>query len=69
MPSVLMSVTVIYATNVVSGSVVHELLCGEGDQVWLEERRETLIQINENSTRGEAKRKGRGIDKNIVNVC
>jgi len=54
MRSVLMSDTVINATNVVSGSVVHELLCDEGDQVWLEERRETLIQINENPTRGEA---------------
>jgi len=54
MRSVLMSVTVINATNVVSGSVVHELLCDECDQVWLEEIRETLILINENSTRGEA---------------
>lgn len=54
MRSVLMSVTVINATNVVSGSVVHELLRDEGDEVWLEETRETLIQINENSARGEA---------------
>lgn len=48
-----MSYTVINTTNVLSGNVVRELLCDESDQVWLEEKRETLIQINENSTRGE----------------
>lgn len=54
MRSVLMSATAINATNVVSRSVVHELVCDDGDQVWFEERRETPIQINENPTRGEA---------------
>jgi hypothetical protein len=37
-------------------------------KVWFEGRCGTLIQINENPTRGGTKTKGRGVDKNIVDV-